>query len=404
MSDLRILHVIPAIAPRYGGPTEAIFGMCRALGRRGIDVMIGTTDADGPGHLDITRGTAIVHRGVPTLVFRRQFSERFGYSRPIAAWLGRTAGRYHAVHVHAVFSHPSIAAARACRRRDVPYVVRPLGSLDPWSLRQNAAAKRVLWHVAVKRMLTSAAAVHYTTEQERHLAESALGLRNGVVIPIGVELADLTKEESSGLFRTRHPAVGRGPYVLTLSRLHPKKNIELLIDAFLSTIGGLGTVDWHLVVAGNGDADYVRALRQRAATHPDRVLFVGWLEGEERASALREAALLALPSHQENFGLAVAEAMAAGVPVLVSEQVNLAPEIRAHQAGWVSGLEATALSAALCDAFTSEAERRRRGAAGRALVEARFSWGRVAADLERLYDSIARAPRTPPTPNPENGL
>jgi glycosyltransferase involved in cell wall biosynthesis len=390
VSALRVLHVIPAVAPRYGGPSRAVFEMCRALGQRGVEVLIATTDADGSARLAVETGRASAHQGVPTIFFPRQWSERFGYSRPLADWLDENVARFDAVHVHAVFSHPCLAAARACRRRGVPYVIRPLGSLDPWSMRRRALLKRVMWLACVGRMLRRAAAVHYTTHEERRLAESSLGLTRGVVIPLGIEMNDPQQRGEDASFRQRHPMLDGRPYILTLSRVHPKKNLELLLEAFLSLAGRHEYHDWCLVIAGDGEARYVDSLKllARQGAGADRVLFAGWLEGAERESALRNAALLALPSFQENFGLAAAEALARGVPVVVSEHVNLRPEIESHRAGWVTSLDARGLADTLREAMGSAAERERRGAAGRAFAASQLSWPGVSADLERLYLSL----------------
>jgi glycosyltransferase involved in cell wall biosynthesis len=391
MSELRVLHVIPAIAARYGGPSRAIFDMCRALRMRGADILLATTDADGPAHLDVIKERVIAYQEVPTIFFSRQWSERFGYSHSLARWLDQEVRRFDVVHIHAVFSHPCLAAARACQKRDVPYIIRPLGSLDPWSMRQKAFVKKVMWHLAVRRMLHTAAAIHYTTNEERQLAESSLGLDNGVVIPLGIEMEDQQEQGGDGLFRERHPLLGKSPYLLTLSRLHPKKNIELLLEVFLSLAGRGQSQDWRLVIAGDGEAAYVDSLKRlvRQKGGEDRVLFTGWLDGAEKVSALRNAALLALPSHQENFGLAAAEALACGVPVVVSEHVNLAPEIEKYGAGWVTSLDAASLANALSEAMGNESERQERGASGRAFAIRHFSWSNLSVDLERLYIAVS---------------
>jgi len=391
MPALKVLHVIPAVAPRYGGPSQAIFEMCRALRQQGAEVLIATTDADGPGHLAVERGRTIDFQGVPAIFFARQWSERFGYSRPLARWLDRQVAGFDAVHIHAIFSHPCVAAARACRRRLVPYIVRPLGSLDPWSMRQKAWRKRVMWHLAAKRMLDGAAAVHYTTPEEQQLAESSLALRDGVVIPLGIDLRRLQETSAAASFHQRHPALSNHPYVLALSRIHPKKNIELLIEAFLSVVEQPKLAGWRLVIAGDGEADYLAALqglvRQRAQS--DKVIFTGWLDGIEKSAALQGAALFALPSRQENFGIAVVESLACGVPALVSEHVNLAPEIASRAAGWVTTLDPGEFSRTLALAMGDEAERLRRGGAGRDWVAERFSWDVLATRLISLYSTFA---------------
>src|SRR5262249_18322773 len=146
------------------------------------------------------------------------------------------------------------------------------------------------------------------------------------------------------------------PYVLVLSRLHPKKRIVVLIEAFKA----LSLADWRLVIAGDGQRDYVAALKEKAAG-AGNIVFAGWVDGEEKDALLRGAALLALPSQQENFGLCVMEAMSRGVPVLISPQVNLAEEIAAAGAGWV--VELDQLSHGLERILGEGRERERRGKA-----------------------------------------
>src|SRR5215471_6750454 len=113
---MRVLHVIPAIAPRYGGPSQAILGMCQGLRDRGLAVLIATTDADGRGRLPVPREVEVEYRGARAVFFPRQWSEAFKYSRPLARWLDANVGRFDVVHVHAVFSHACLAAGRAARR------------------------------------------------------------------------------------------------------------------------------------------------------------------------------------------------------------------------------------------------------------------------------------------------
>ena len=387
---MKVLHVIPAVAPRYGGPSQAVVGTGRALAQQGVDVLIATTDADGDGRLPVALGVTRDYEGVRTVFFRRQWSESLKYSRPMALWLNAHVAEFRVVHIHAVFSHACLAAARACQWRRVPYVVRPLGSLDPWSLRQKPLRKGLLWHLGARQMLTRAAAVHYTTRAEQRLAEAPLGLRRGVVIPVGIDLEPYQAPADVARFRFRHPSLGEHPYVLVLGRLHPKKGLELLLEAFFTATADPRLRDWRLLVAGDGDPAYVAQVRRgiRDRAWDDRVVFSGWLAGAEKLAALQGAALLALPSHQENFGQVVVEALACGVPVLLSQHVNLAEDVQSAGAGWVVRLEPSAIVAGLCDALSQPQERQRRGAAGRQLAS-HFDWARVASQLTSLYGALA---------------
>jgi glycosyltransferase involved in cell wall biosynthesis len=380
----RILHVIPAIAPRYGGPSAATFGVCRALRARGVDTLVATTDADGPGRLAVPIEQTGDYHGVPVIFFRRRFSEAFKWTWRLRAWLDAHVTGFDVVHIHAVFSHSSLVAGRACRAAGVPYIVRPLGTLDPWSVSRKWLQKQILFRAGVTDLLGGAAAIHYTSQDEMTLAESAHApAGRGVIVPLGIDDEVFQGNGSDA-------SVKSAPYVLALSRLDEKKGLDLLIAAFEDAAGRAAHTQWRLVIAGDGPADYVARLRTIAASSPaaSRITFSGWVAGAEKLRLLREASLFALPSHQENFGISVVEAMASGVPVLVTPGVNLARDIRDAGAGWVVERNQTAVAAALAAAMADEAEARGRGARARGFAE-RFRWPSVASRLIRMYDDVA---------------
>jgi len=392
---LEVLHVIPGIAARYGGPGQAVLATCLALEAHGVETLIATTDADGPSRLSVELARPITYRGAKVIFFSRQWSEAFKYSRPLGSWLEANVRHFDLLEIHAIFSHSSLAAARACRRNGIPYVIRPLGSLDPWSLNRKRLRKRLLWYLVVKQMLRGAAAIHYTTEEERRLAEDALGLRRGAVVPLGVDEEVLKAPVDPGIFRERYPVLGNDPYVLALCRLDPKKGLELLLDAFLELIRQKEFQHWRLVVAGDGKATYVAYLKRLVQERKGNahILFTGWLAGSLKIAALKGAALFVLPSYQENFGLAVVEAMACGVPVLVSTHVNLAQEVQTAKAGWVVMLERSAILRKLTEALRDEGERAWRGVAGQKLVRSRFRWSAIATELNQMYRSVIEPAR-----------
>lgn len=382
-----MLHVIPSLSPRDGGPSEAVLRMTSELQRGGVDVLVAATDADGAGRLPVRLGSVERRDGIPAIFFPRRFPGSFKYSGGLRRWLSEHVADFDAVHVHAVFSHSSLAAGRACRRRGVPYLVRPLGSLEAWSLRQKPVRKRFALALGVRRLLAGAAAVHYTTGRERRESERALRLSNGIVVPLGIERAEARADGA------REGA----PYVLFLSRLHPKKGVEILIDAFETISAETRFRDWTLVIAGDGDPRYAASLRRRAAATSgrDRVHFAGWLSGEEKWRVVAQADLMVLPSAEENFGLAVLEAMGAGVPVAVSDGVDLAEEVRSAEAGWVFERSAPSLVWTLRQALSRPAERRRRGLRGRGLVERSYLWPEIANRLVETYRSIRETGRPP---------
>ncbi|HEV2834995.1 MAG TPA: glycosyltransferase, partial [Pyrinomonadaceae bacterium] len=311
---MRVLHVIPSVSERSGGPATAIVPMCRALQEQGIEVTIASTNDGLP---QINTNSAVEFKGMAARFFPVQLGGSFKYSPELARWLKKNVKTFDVVHIHAVFNHSPVAAARACRASRVPYVVRPLGTLDPWSMKQKSLRKRLFWEVSAKNMLQRAAAVHYTTLSEKEATETFLGLNHGRVIALGVD-ANGTEHTAQTTNRLAPGAEAAGPYVLALSRLHPKKALDVLIDAFIS----VNKDPWRLVIAGDGPADYVAFLKQKAR-RSERITFTGWVEGEQKDALFRGASLFALPSRQENFGFGVLEAMARGVPALVSSQVDL---------------------------------------------------------------------------------
>jgi glycosyltransferase involved in cell wall biosynthesis len=355
--------------------------MCVALEAQGVPSLVVTTDADGAGRLDVPLDETTTFAGMRVRFFPCQFSERLKYSGPLGAWVRAHVSEFAAVHIHAVFSHASIAAGRASRSAGLPYLLRPLGSIDPWSLSHHAGRKRALMWLGARALLSGASRVHYTSDEEQRRAESAFSwLPAGVVIPLGVE-EDFFRERVTDESRWHGP-------VVVLARLDPKKGINLAIRAFHEIAPRFPTR--RLVIAGDGDPAYVRELRALAAEGPaaGRIDFAGWIGGDERARLLATASVFVLPSAQENFGLSMVEAMAAGTPVVVARTVDLAAHVAAERAGWVVNRSVEAVAGALAECLSNPAECRSRAARARRLAE-RFRWKHVAAQLKAVYAEMA---------------
>ena len=398
---MKVLHVIPSVSERSGGPAQAIFPMCRSLMARGLEVTLATTThglSDLNGHLTSPQ----IYQGTPTYFFPVR-DDGFKYSRPFKIWLDENVQSFDLVHIHAVFNHSSIAASTSCRKHLVPYVVRPLGTLDPWSMQQKSFRKSLFWTLAGKRMLKSAGTIHYTAQAEFDLVKRSLGLKHGTVVPLGIERnSNGSKSVTAGepaAFPSR-TGVGQGQartpappaqYVLFLSRLHPKKGLDVLIRAFIALQKNEKFSTWRLMIAGDGDSAYVDSLKRIVAenTAADVVRFIGWVSGDEKREVIRNASLLVLPSRQENFGLCVLEALAEGVPVVISRDVNLAQDIVDAGAGWITDVTVADLKSTLAEVLADKQQGLSRGLAGKHFSQA-FTWDAIAERLEAMYLSILK--------------
>jgi glycosyltransferase involved in cell wall biosynthesis len=382
----RILHVIPSVGPLRGGPSVMVRGLAASLVRHGVETHVVTTNDNGAGLLDVPCGMPVNEGGVTYWYFERQ-SRFYTFSWPLTTWLKQHVGAFSAVHIHALFSYAMLPAAYWARRHGVPYVVRPLGTLNRWGIaNRRPALKELSIRILESRVLGYSAAVHFTSEQERIEAQELdLPVFNAAVIPNPVSMGDYADR---GNFRTRYPQVGNSRLVLFLSRLDEKKGLDLLFQAFSRLRSDEGV--W-LVVAGEGPSTFVRALKEDAERLgiANRILWTGFLSGTAKAEAFADADVFVLSSYSENFGISVAEAMASGVPVIVTDQVAVHTDVSAAGAGLVVPCDADALAGALDQLLGNRDQRLVMGDNGQRLAADRYSSDAVTRQLIQLYDQIA---------------
>jgi glycosyltransferase involved in cell wall biosynthesis len=317
---MRILRCIHSVDPAIGGPLESVKQSTLVLAGRGHEVEVASLDSpDAPG---VKQFPGRVHALGPG-------RGSYGYSSRFVPWVRAHRREFDSVLVHGIWQYHSFGVWRALHRTETPYFVFPHGMLDPWFNRTyplKHLKKLLYWPWAEYRVLRDAAAVLFTSEEERRLARESFSLYrcNEVVVNYGTAAPALDLAAAGHLFRREFPSLGETPFLLFLGRLHVKKGIEELLRAFAQIDAG------HLVVAGPcADETYRRKLESLAhelAIAP-KVTFTGMLSGERKWGALAAADAFVLPSHQENFGIAVVEALACGTPVLISDQINIWREI-----------------------------------------------------------------------------
>jgi glycosyltransferase involved in cell wall biosynthesis len=326
---LKILHVIPTLSPSSGGPAEALRQLVRAYAEIGVEPEI--VCQDEPDSSWIANFAAHVH----ALGGRRG---TYGRSPLLRDWLQRNVARFDGVVIHSVWTYPSVAAAGAARGR-VPYAVFPHGMLDPWFKRRYPLKhlKKYLYWPVQYPVLRDAKSVLFTSSLESELAPQSFWPHKwtSLVVPYGTNEPPLNMEAQREAFQALLPQLTGRRLLLFLSRIHEKKGCDLLVEAFASVAAQHRDVD--LVIAGpdkDGLQAKLAALAQRLGI-AERIYWPGMLTGDAKWGAFRACEAMILPSHQENFGVVVAEALACGRPALISNQVNLWPQVEEDHVGLV---------------------------------------------------------------------
>ncbi|HEV2095865.1 MAG TPA: glycosyltransferase [Chthoniobacterales bacterium] len=381
---MKILQMVQTLDPSSGGVARAVLSLSIALVRRGHEVEVVTLD-DVLAPWAQSTALRIHPLGLGLTSYR--------YSPRLRPWLRAHGHRFDRVIVHGIWQYLSFSAWRRFAHSSTPYYVFPHGMLDPWFKRTfplKHLKKWLSWPWADYRVLRDARAVIFTSEEERLEARKSFWLYRAreKVSPLGVEASTTEEARPNNSFLEKYPTLRDTCILLFLGRLHPKKGCDILIDAFSQFTKSEQRLS--LVLAGPDQIRWEKQLRVRATGLDRRIVFTGMLEGEIKRSAFAAAAAFILPSHQENFGMAVAEALSFGVPVLISNRVNIWREIDADEAGFVESddLSGTKRLIERWLHTTGEVRAEMRGNARRCF-ESRFEINRAAGSLLTILNEAA---------------
>ncbi|PYP20222.1 MAG: hypothetical protein DMD54_01150 [Gemmatimonadetes bacterium] len=384
---MRILHVVASMDPAFGGPPVVASRLAAAQAGLGHQVAIAFQDSLGQAAAidaslrDIPGIDAVAMAPLPAGL-------RLGMMVPAATarLLGAGIAAADIVHLHGVWDRVVWRASIEARRLGVPYILAPHGMLDPWSLRQRWLKKKIALMLTYRGMLEQAACLHVLNADEARLL-GPLGLRTPRrVLPNGVFPAEIEPLPPKGAFRAAHPELEDQPFVLFLSRLHYKKGLDYLADAFIIVAANDPAI--RLVVAGpdaGARADFERRITSTGLR--DRVHIVGPLWGRQKIAAYVDAACFCLPSRQEGFSMAILESLACATPVVISDACHF-PEVAEARAGDVVTLNAKALAEALVGVLTDPERRASMGEAGRSLVLSRFTWPAIAQRSIQVFEDV----------------
>ncbi|MEI8340606.1 MAG: glycosyltransferase [Verrucomicrobiota bacterium] len=373
---MKILNVHHSVNPAQGGTLEATRQIGTILRAMGHEVEWASMD---PPDAAWVRDFSL-----PLHTLGDRSADGYGRAPRFIPWLREHRRNYDAVVVHGLWQYPGFATRRALHGSDTPYFVMPHGMLDPWFKQAYPLKhfkKSIYWLLAEHAVLRDARAVIFTCEEERLLAQGTFWpyrIREKVA-PLGTSVPEGEPAAWREAFYQRYPGLRGRRMLLFLSRLHPKKGCDLLIRAFAKAGGPLSLV----IVGPEEDVNHARELRMQ--TEGLSVFFVGMLSGELKWGALAAAEVFALPSHQENFGMAVVESLAVGTPVLISNKVNIWREIETDGAGFVEP-DHTAGTTRLLQRWL-EADHESMRAAARGCFAARFDIRKTAENMLSVLQS-----------------
>jgi glycosyltransferase involved in cell wall biosynthesis len=372
---MRVIHVVPAITEEAAGPSYSVPRLCESLIGAGVDVKLAVLDwAAMPVRLPYLK-TFPLGLG----------PRRLGVSPKMRRWLKQEvkSGRVEIIHNHSLWMMPNVYPGNAVRDSRCHLVVAPRGTLSAWALGLNALQKKIFWHLLQASALRAATCFHATAESEYEDIRR-LGFRQPVcILPNGVDVPPLEQTPKSGHRQ-----------LLFLGRIHLTKGIDNLMRAWQAVEHQF--LDWELHIVGPDNGGYLAAMQALAAQlRLERVVFRGPLFGEEKLRAYRAASLFVLPTHSENFGMTVADALAAGTPAIVTKGAPWCG-LEKQGAGWWIDIGVDPLVACFEQALATSPEcLAEMGRAGREWMLRDYSWERIGAQLSVVYRWLLEGGETP---------
>jgi glycosyltransferase involved in cell wall biosynthesis len=385
---MKILMVAPDLDRSRGGPAQACIEMARLMGLRGHQVRIVTSDRGLPvEYVGVDPGD-VWRPGVAVEAFPVGRPRFWGTSWPMHRRLRTLLPDADIVHIHMLYLFHDWAAAALCRRLKRPYIVQPHGALDPFIWRRHRWRKAIIETAFQRADLRRATGLLYTSAEERDLARPYAHNRRGWVLPLGLDLAPFERLPPRSALRLRYPEIGDRKVVLFFGRLNYKKGIDTAIEAFASVARARRDV-FLLIVGPDGGMRSAAERWVAAAGIGDRTRFTGMVSGEDKSVVLGGSDIFLLPSQSENFGIAVVEAAASGIPVVISDRVNLWRDFDDAQAGLVAPPTAPPFAAHIHRLLDRPAEASAIARRGVELVRRRFDWKALGPRYEDMYREAA---------------
>ena len=374
---MNILHIMPSLARAFGGPTQSWVGYAKAAQTQGAKITVAAPKVSAEDYFWLKEKVD----DVDFSFFPAAGKGAMVFSPGLHKWISTAGQTFDVTHIHGLFNPISSLTLRLCVKRDWPVILRPFGTLSRYTfLHRRSWVKRRYFNHLDGPNLKKTGGVHFTTPAERDEAAwhgIDFSTRSHVIPPPLFEPIpfDQGKNEAQN--------------VLFLSRLHPKKNIECLLDAWPEVQKAIP--DARLIIAGDGEPEYVSQLKAYAKLRDpeNKISFVGFVEGKNKTQLLANASVFVLPSFQENFGVAVMEAIAVGLPVVISKYVQLASYVAQNNLGHVIDTDATSLSLSIIEILKNHTFRAHCREKGPYFIQKDFSLESVGQQLISMYQAVA---------------
>lgn len=379
---LKILHVVSSVSDDYGGPTIGAKNLAEVLSSQGHKVSIYGTKND----IKDTQEISIFNYKIYAFPIQRPY--RYYYSPKLNTFLRKTIKKYDIVHIHGIWTFPTFIASRLSRINNVPYIIRVCGMLDSWSMSQKKIKKIIYFHLIEKFNLKKASFIQFSTETEfkksflQKWDKYRLKFIPNILHFSNIEVND--KELNTRLINKK--------YILFFGRLCYKKGIDVLIKAFDCLNRDPLYKDIYLVIMGVDENNYFKRLRKKMSHLGiwNKVIDVGMIYGKERFNIVKHALFLCLPSRQENFGLAIIETLACGIPVIVSKSIDIADIIEVENIGKTSPIDSKDLASIMKEMIDQNKERLEMGQKGKDFVNNIFNKDIVLSKYMDMYEKALK--------------
>ncbi len=395
---MKVLHVIPSINPLRGGPTYAVINTVKALRKIGIDSQILTVNDYTHADTKEESLTSFSQEDIPIYIFNdlrilnhltllgRDKAFLFSYEATI--WLWNNISNYDLIETRYLFSYLPESARMISRIKQTPYIAHPTGMLDKWALSQSQFKKKVYKKLIGYQNLNNASAIQCSSVGEKEdIRQYGISSPPIHVIPLGVDIPQ-KQEDSKKLLFDKYNISINSPVILFISRLHPKKRVELLLNS-LHIINNKN-IKFHLIIAGHGEKQYTEQLKLlvKSLRIQNKVTFTGFVTGYSKTILYQASDIFVLPSYSENFGVVIAEAMAASLPVILTPGIQISKMIADANAGVIVKDTPEDLATEIVNLIQSPHKRKMIGNHAKQFAKDNFSWDTVAHKLHQMYTNI----------------